>query len=139
MSSSDIKLALQNAGFEVYRTHNGVVHVAERVRENLIMDSGVRVDSDALTVSFYARAEQLAFPGENDDDLYHRAHTLGQPALDRGYQEKRRFVTEMTDPGQPTRTLDVWYQIQLERSVDDVAGAINEVRFAFELDKTAKR
>ena len=45
----------------------------------------------------------------------------------------------MTDPGQPTRTLDVWYQIQLERSVDDVAGAINEVRFAFELDKTAKR
>ncbi len=138
-STSIIKRALREAGFEVYRTSGEVIHVAERVRENLIMDSGIRIDSGALTVSFYARAEQSRFPGEAEDALYERAAALGGPALARGYAEKRRFITEMTDPGDGERTLDHWYQVQLEKGVADIDEVIAEVKFSFSLEKTATR
>lgn len=138
-STSTIKRALRDAGFEVYRTSGEVIHVAERVRENLIMDSGIRVDSAALTVSFYARAEQSRFPGESDEALYERAAALGSPARERGYAERRRFITEMTDPGDSGRALDHWYQVQLEKDVADVDEVIAEVQFTFSLEKTATR
>jgi hypothetical protein len=137
-SAADIKRALRDAGFEIYRTHDNVIHVADRVRENLIMDSGVRVDCATLSVSFYARAEQSTFPGDTADELFARAAALGQPALEVGYRERRRFVTEMTDPGDASRTLDHWYQIQLEIDVADLDGAIDQVRFSFAVDKLAE-
>jgi hypothetical protein len=136
---AEIKRVLREAGFEIYRTQGNVVHIADRVRENLIMDSGVRIDSDTLCVSFYARCEKNSFPGDGEDALYARAAALGQAALDRGYSEKRRFVTEMTAPGEPSRLLDHWYQVQFEVVADDIDGAVDHVRFVFALDKTATR
>jgi hypothetical protein len=138
-NSSDIKRALRQAGFEVYRTHEGTVHLAERPRENLIMDSGVRVHIAELAVSFYARSEQRDFPGECAEELLERARKLGEPAVTRGYSERRVFVTEMPDPGDPERILDLWHQVQFEKQVDSIEEAMEEVRFAISLDKTAKR
>lgn len=137
-SASIVKRALRDAGFEVYRTDGDVVHVAERVRENLIMDSGIRIDAGALSVSFYARAEESRFPGETEDALYERAAALGTAALERGYSERRRFITHMTDPGDRERMLDRWYQVQLEKAVADIDGIIVEVTFVFALDKSAR-
>jgi hypothetical protein len=134
-----MKRALKEAGFEVYRTQGDVIHVAERVRENLIMDSGIRVGGNHLAVSFYARAEQRDFPGEDEAALLARARKLGAPALARGYREARAFVTRVPDPGDPDRTLDHWYQVQFEKVVDDVDGAIAEVRFAHGLTKAVRR
>src|SRR5436853_550872 len=42
-SVPEIKKALLASGFEVYRTRGNEVHSADRVRDNLIMDSGVSV------------------------------------------------------------------------------------------------
>lgn len=139
LDSSDIKQALKNAGFEVYRTKGAVVHVAERVRENLIMDSGVRIDGEGGMVSFYTRAQKGDFPGEGADELFARARKLGAEALDNGFREARSFVTEVPDPGDPDVTLDHWYQVQYERPVESVDDALEQVRFAFGLDKLARR
>jgi hypothetical protein len=137
--SSLIKRALKEAGFEVYGTQGDTVAVAERVRENLIMDSGIRVGGSRLAVSFYVRTEQRDFPAEEDDALFARARKLGAAAIARGYEEQRAFVTRLPDPGDAERTLDNWYQVQFEKRVDDVELAIEEVRFAFGLQKTARR
>jgi hypothetical protein len=135
---ADIKKALRAAGFEVYRTQRNVVHVAERVRENLIMDSGIRIVGAGVVV-FYARAQRGDFPSEADDELVARARTLGEPALGCGYREVRSFMTELTDPGQPGRVLDQWHEVQFAKQVTTIAAAIDEVRFAYDLDKVAGR
>jgi hypothetical protein len=137
-SSIDIKRALREAGFEVYRTDGGVVHVAERVRENLIMDSGVHIDN-ALGIGFYARAERRDFPGDRDEALYERARGVGAVAEERGYVVQRMFTTVMTDPGDNSRTLDVWYQVHFEKRAVTLEDAIEEVRFALRLSKQAQR
>ncbi len=134
----EIKRALRAAGIEVYRTQGEVVHLAERVRENLIMDSGVRVDT-SFNVTFYARAEKRDFPGESDDALYARARALGEPAQGRGFAEQRTFVTELEDPSDADRTLDRWYQVQFGKETASLEEAVEEVRFACELPKHAKR
>jgi hypothetical protein len=137
-SSIDIKRALREAGFEVYRTDGAVVHIAERVRENLIMDSGVRLDN-ALGIGFYARAERHDFPGDRDEVLYERARSMGASAENRGFTVQRMFTTVMTDPGDASRTLDVWFQVHFEKRADTLEKAIEEVRFAFALPKQARR
>jgi hypothetical protein len=139
LSTSDIKRALRQAGFEVYRTEGTIVHIADRVRENLIMDSGIRVDGGRDVVVVYVRAQKRDFPGENEDELFGRARGLAEPALAQGYREARTFMTELLDPGNPERILDLWYQVQLEKAVESLAVAIDEVRFAHTLVKTSTR
>jgi hypothetical protein len=135
---SDIKRALREAGVEIYRTRDEVVHVADRVRENLIMDAHIRVRAEQPAVLFYVRAEQTDFPGEADDALFDRARRCGDAAIERGFHEARAFVTEVPDPGNPERTLDRWFQVQFEKPVEDIASAVAEVRFALEIEKTAQ-
>ena len=135
----ELKRALREGGLEVYRTDGTVVHLADRVRENLIMDAHVRVCSRRLTVTFDARAEQSVFPGESDDELHDRARALGQPALERGFGERRAFITDVPDPSDPDAVLERWYQVEFERTVDDVGALVEEARFAVSLDKTATR
>jgi hypothetical protein len=43
LTVQELKKAIQQAGLEVYRTRGNEVHLAERPRENLIMDAGVSV------------------------------------------------------------------------------------------------
>lgn len=136
---ADVKKALVDAGFEVYRTRGDVVHVAERVRENLLMDSGISVAASAPAVRFVVRAQKNEFPGDGDDRLFERARSLAAPALERGYREVETTVTQVKDPGDGTRTLDVWCEVSFEKGVDDVAGAMDEVRFALSLDKAVAR
>lgn len=143
LTTTDIKTALREAGFEVYRTEGTEVHVAERPRENLIMDSGVRVklvaDCSGPTVAFLVRAEQSTFAGEKHDQLFARARSLAEPASQRGYGESRQFVTEMPDPGDPAHILDSWCQVEFSKQVDDLDAAMAEVRFAASLGKVAER
>jgi hypothetical protein len=142
LTTTDIKTALREAGFEVYRTEGEEVHVAERPRENLIMDSGVRVrggEGKGLTVAFLVRAERSTFPREATDDLFARARSLGEAALGRGYTEGANFVSDMPDPGDPAHSLDSWCQVEFCKAVEDLAAAMGEVRFAASLEKVAER
>ena len=90
---ADIKRALQGAGFEIYRTQGDVVHVAERVRENLLMDSGVFVDV-ALTVGFIRAAlfaGRRTFQDDSDDILFEQARDLeARGARSRLRRDERR-------------------------------------------------
>lgn len=139
LTSSDIKQALHEAGLEVYRTEGQTVHVAERVRENLILDAGVRISTEPLAVTFLAEASKSQFPGEDDDALFERARALGHAALGRGFVEKATRVAPMEDPSHPTLVLDERYQIVFTKRVEGIEAAIAEVRFALTLSRQAER
>ena len=134
---AEMKRAPIQAGFEVYATRGDVVHLAERVRENLIMDAGIFVKSASPTVGFIVRAQRSDFPNEPEEQLLDRARLLGRAALDRGYEEVKTAVREVRDPGDGARTLDTWCEVSFEKAVGDLAGVMDEVRFALSFEKAA--
>ena len=135
-SVGEIKKALQAAGFEIYRTRGDAVHIAERVRENLLMDSGVFVD-EKISVGFAVRAQKSDFPNDADDKLFERARELGVAALARGYVEVSAEIRTVVDPGDPGRTIDRWCEVVYKKGVDAIALVVDEVRFALRLEKAA--
>jgi hypothetical protein len=137
VNPTEIRKALLAAGFELYRTQGDHVHVADRVRDNLIMDSGVSV-STALTVKFVVRSQRSDFPNDATAMLFERARALAAPALTRGYLETGTVTNPMHDPADPTRTLDTWYEISFEKAVATLEEAMTEVGFALGIEKAAR-
>lgn len=134
----EIKKALREAGLEIYRTRGDVVFLADRVRENLLMDAGIFVrGGGSLAVGFVARAQRSDFPNEGEEHLFERARRIGAAALDHGYREVQAEVRNVLDPGDGERTLDTWCEVSFEKDVADVAAAIVEARFALSLEKAA--
>ncbi len=138
-SPSELKKILISEGFEVYRTLGARIVIADRVRDNLIMDSGVSavIGEQGLAVRVVMRSQSHDFPGESDQDLFARATRIAGPALDRGYAELERTVVPIHDPGDRSRTLDTWYEVSFERAVAEVGELFTELRFAIQMDKTA--
>ena len=136
---SEIKKALVKAGFEVYQTRGHVVHVAQRVRENRIMASGVRIESATAAVVFGVRAHQNDFPGDGADALFDRARRLASGAIERGYAELETLVTPVADPGGGDRVLDTWCEVFFRKACGEVDAALEELRFALALEKTVSR
>ena len=137
---SALKKALIAEGFEIYRTAPNQISLADRVRDNLLMDSGVAVISgDALTVRVVLRAQAADFPGESPDALFARARALGDGILQKGYAEVGAEAVPVQDPGDRSRTLDTWYEVRYERTVAGEVELYAELRFALGLDKTAQR
>ncbi|EYF00833.1 Hypothetical protein CAP_8994 [Chondromyces apiculatus DSM 436] len=122
---------------EIYRTRGDVVHIAERVRENLLMDSGIFVEAHGPKVGFVVRAQRTDFPGVPDDQLFERARKYGAAALPRGFRESGSALREVQDPGDAERTIDTWCEVQFEKAVDSIEGAISEIRFALTLDRSS--
>jgi hypothetical protein len=138
-SVPEIKKALLAAGFEVYRTRANEVHIADRVRDNLIMDSGVSVRcGDSLMVKFVVRAQRSDFPGDGAPTLFDRARRLASNAQARGYQETSALTSPMVDPVDPGRTLDTFYEVSFEKVVASVNEAMAEVGFAMAVEKAAR-
>ena len=138
-TAAETKKALVQAGLEVYQTRGEVVHVAERVRENLIMDSRIRVHAGHPSVIVGVRAQRNDFPDDADDALFDRARRLAAPILERGYTEKETLVTAQPDPSDAGRTLDTWCEVFFEKPVEDLDRAMDEVKFALAFEKTATR
>jgi hypothetical protein len=146
-SALEIKRALKDAGLEVYRTRGDVVHLAERVRENLLMDAQIFVRAvaapaslppqDEAWVGFVVRAQRSDFPNDGEDHLFARARRLASAALERGYHEVANHLRKVMDPGDGERTLDVWCEVSFEKPVCDLEAALNEVRFAMTIEKSA--
>jgi hypothetical protein len=138
LTSKELKTALAQAGFFVFRTQGDDVILAERVRENLIMDSGVRLRAGSpLIVRVVFRAQRGDFPGEDEARLFERVNQLAEPARTGGFAEVERNVAPVADPGDATRTLDTFYEITLSKEAADIEKALEEVRFALTLDKMA--
>jgi hypothetical protein len=134
---AEIKKALTEAGFELYRTRGELVHVAERVRENLLMDSGIFVHAGRSTVGFIVRAQRTDFPGESEEQLFGRARALAEQARARGYREVEATTRSIFDPGDGDRMLDTWCEVQFERDAQGITAAMEEVRFALGFPKSA--
>jgi len=142
MSSSpqSLKKTLVAEGFEVYRTSPNLIILADRVRDNLLMDSGVAVvHGDPLVVRITLRARGAEFPGDGEQALFERARALAEPMKERGYGEVSSAAVPVMDPGDPSRTLDTWYEVTYERNVGGEAELHPELRFALSIAKTAER
>ncbi|HKQ71592.1 MAG TPA: hypothetical protein VJT73_19745 [Polyangiaceae bacterium] len=138
-SLTDIKKALVAAGFELYRTRGDEVQIADRVRDNLIMDSGVSVRArDSLAVKIVVRAQRSDFPTDPTSQLFDRARAVASSAVARGYAEASTLTSPMQDPADPSHTLDTWYEVAFEKSVATLDEAMAEVGFALKIEKTAR-
>jgi len=137
-SAIETKKALVAAGLEVYLTRGDEVQVADRVRDNLIMDSGVSIHSgDDLRVRIVVRAQRCDFPADSVQSLFDKARALGAGAVARGYRETETRSSPVRDPIDETRTLDTWYEVFFEKNVATLSDAIDEVRFAVSIEKAA--
>jgi hypothetical protein len=137
VNPTEIRKALLAAGFELYRTQGNQVHVADRVRDNLIMDSGVSVTT-GLSVRFVVRAQRSDFPNDATAMLFERARALAAAAVARGYVETAALTSPMHDPADPSRTLDTWYEVVFEKPVTSLDDAMTEVGFAMGIEKAAR-
>lgn len=137
LTPNEVKKRLIAAGFEIFRVQGNRVHLAERVRENLIMDAGVAaVVGTTLGVRLVFRAQAGHFPGENTEDLFARARSLAAEATGKGYEEVEATVVPIKDPGGGPGTLDTWYEVAYERAVEE-SELGTELRFALGVEKTA--
>lgn len=132
----DVEEALARAGVEIYRASDGELRIAERVRLHL-MDSGVRVVlGDDLAVQFTARAQRSDAPSARADELFARVRQqMSERVGSRGYRESGAEIVEIKNPVDDTTVLDVWHEVTYEKPLGQIAEAVEEVRWALDLDK----
>ncbi|HXN32409.1 MAG TPA: hypothetical protein VN894_11125 [Polyangiaceae bacterium] len=135
-NAARIKKALTDAGFELFRSRGEEVVLAERPRENLIMDSGVRLRvGEPLEVRVVLRAQKVDFPNEDELHIFERVRRLAGPALAVGFAEVATAVTPVSDPGEGGRTLDTFYEITYAKRAPALDDAMAELKFALCLEK----
>ena len=137
---SELKKLLLAEGFEVYRTLSDQIVLADRVRDNLIMDSGVAARiGDVPRVRFTVRAQGSDFPADSTEQILNRAREMAADAVARGYREVEAKCVEVRDPGDSSQTLDVWHEVAFEKTLSNDAELISELRYAVSIEKTAPR
>jgi hypothetical protein len=138
-SAASVKNVLVGAGFEVFRLRGEEIVLAERPRENLIMDSGVRLRvGGGLEVRVVLRAQKADFPNEDETRLFERVRRLAEPALAGGFIEAGTAVTPILDPSNAGRTLDTFYEITYAKRAPALDEALAELKFALSLEKRAE-
>lgn len=160
LTPAELKRALLREGFEIYRTAGRFVLLADRVRENLIMDSGVALGGadgaeqgassgvgpagggpgdppGGLVVRVVLKAQASEFPNDDAEQLLTRARQLATPFSERGYREADCQTISVKDPGNSDHTIDTWHEIHWELPVADLERAMEELRFALGQKKTA--
>jgi hypothetical protein len=135
---SELKKLLLAEGFEVYRTLSDQIVLADRVRDNLIMDSGVAARlGDVPCVRFVVRAQRGDFPNDSPAAVFDRAREMAHDARGRGYREVSAISVEVRDPGDDSQTLDVWHEVAFEKPLANDSELIAELRYALSIEKTA--
>ncbi|MGH7439438.1 MAG: hypothetical protein ACRENE_27430 [Polyangiaceae bacterium] len=138
LNAARARKALIEAGFEVFRTRGDEILLAERPRENLIMDSGVRLRlCDPLEVRIVLRAQKADYPNDEDASLFDRVRKVGAAAASTGFVEVATAVTPVTDPGDAGRTLDTFYEITYAKPAPGLEQALSELKLALSLEKRA--
>jgi hypothetical protein len=134
-----LKKALVSAGFQVFRTLGEEIVLAERVRENLIMDSGVRLRAgEPLQVRIIFRAQRGHFPGEDDDHLFARARALTTPAQDKGFVEISCTASPVIDPSDAEHTLDTFFEVVLSKDAATLELAMEGLQFALSIERSCE-
>jgi len=126
------------AGFEVYRTTGQEVIVADRVRDNLILDSGVRVRAgDPMEIHIIMGLRRGQYPNDSDEQVFARLRQLAAPAVSRGFAEKQSHTAPVADPADASKTLDTFFELHLVSHADEAA-MLELVRFALGVAQTAE-
>jgi len=136
MGLAETKRALRDAGFQVYDVKEEFISLAERVRDNLILHSGIAIRATPPAIRVHLRAQSTHFPGQSQDRVYAHAETLAREFERRGYAILGSSRTEVTDPSFPERTIDVVLGVTVERLCDDFSEVLTEVGAAFLLPRT---
>jgi hypothetical protein len=140
-SVQELKKSLIAAGLEVYRVRPDAVLIAERPRENQILDSGIAIgprESD-FELRVVVRAQRSDFPKDDADDLFARVRAHARTDLaKKGYREHLAREHSIMDPGDPSRLIDVWFEVEYRQTIKDLTTAIGEVRRVLTLEKYAK-
>ncbi len=138
MKPKELKQILIAEGFQVFRVLGSHVVLADRVRENLIMDSGVAaVCGDPHRVQLVVRAQSADYPEENEQQLFARARAVSAKGTALGFAEFETAVVPVADPVDESRTLDTWYEVRLEKEAKDLDTLFRELRAALALPKLA--
>lgn len=145
-SIQDLKRQLIAAGLEIYRTRPDAVHLAERPRDNQILDAGISVRPAApehgegsFEIRVVMRAQKSDFPRDPNDALYQRVRELAaQELLEKGFVEIETREQKMLDPGDKAKTLDIWYELVFSRVVPDFDTAVSEAKRVLPVDKFVK-
>jgi len=144
----ELKRRLRAEGFEIYRTQDDHISLAERVRDNLILDSGVAVALDrqardtglavslddpaqSLSIRVTLKAQASHFPGAPAEFVAVRAGALAESFLGRGYDEETSRTSGLPDPGDPTRILDTSHEVVVRITVAGLPALVTELRAAF--------
>lgn len=138
----EIKKLLTSSGWTVYRIFENEVFLAERVRENLIMEAHVSVKAGApCTVRYFVRAQRSDFPSsyETEERMFERARTMGEVGTSFGFREADAVVVPIRDPMDPSVVLDTWYQVIYEKEAEEEAPLLEAVSGAMGVEKLAPR
>ncbi len=141
MSPQELKKALISAGFEVYRTKSDEIMLADRVRDNLILDSGVRVSANPaaeIRVTLVMGIRHTQYPGENDAALFERVRRLAAPLLAAGFAESGTGQSPVTDPSDANKTLDIFFDVTFVKNEASFDAALPALKVALEVAKTAE-
>jgi hypothetical protein len=139
LTPQEIKQTLIDAGLEVYRTTGEEVIVADRVRDNLILDSGVRVRAgDPMEVRLIMGLRQTQYPNEPPDQLFARLRHLAADAVGKGFAEVDAKQAPVNDPADAKKHLDTFFELVLMKREPDRAAMLDLVRFGVEIAKTAE-
>lgn len=134
---AETKRILREAGLQIYDSRDGYVTLAERVRDNLILQSGIAVSADPLTVRVTLRAQSIHFPGQSQERVLSHAEELAERFVSRGYRRGETTRTEIADPSHPERTLDVVHAVSVSRLCESWEEALQEVAAAFALPRAS--
>jgi hypothetical protein len=138
LNPKDLKRHLVAEGFQVFRTLGSCVVLADRVRDNLIMDSGVAAEaSPEHRVKVVIRARSGDYPGESEDQLFARVRALAEAELDPSYAEFEQAVIPVDQPSAPGERLDTWYEVTFVRTEADLAALMLTLRDALTVKKIA--
>ena len=139
LTPQEIKQTLIDAGLEVYRTTGEEVIVADRVRDNLILDSGVRVRAgDPMEVRLIMGLRQTQYPNEPPDALFGRLRELAAEAVGKGFAEVDAKQAPVNDPADAKKRLDTFFELVFSKREPDRAAMLDLVRFGVEIAKTAE-
>lgn len=132
---AELKRKLRAAGFEIYRTAGNRVQLAERIRDNLIMDSGVTAllaKPSGLAIRVTVRAQASHFPGASEQQLWEHANALAEQFLTDGYLLESQSAELVPDPNDPEKSLDTSHEILLQRPVETLELLFDLLRLALQ-------
>jgi hypothetical protein len=141
---AELKRALSAAGVLVFRTRGSEVLLAERARDNLLLEAHVLVrvhepdaESPHYTVVVSVRAQATDFPADDEPTRLDRARSLASSLEAAGFVVVTEGARPLHHPSDAEVLLDVSHEVVLERSASTLADAVEVALAALALPRLA--